>query len=68
MHTNRSLFLIVGFVLIGSFTLNGAKISGELKKWHKVTIQFEGPECSETGDVNPFMDYRLNVTFPGPPG
>jgi hypothetical protein len=38
-------------------------ISGELKKWHKVTITFDGPETSESATPNPFLDYRLNVTF-----
>ncbi len=38
-------------------------ISGELKKWHKVTLTFEGPQTSETATPNPFADYRLNVTF-----
>ncbi|KPK69382.1 MAG: hypothetical protein AMJ84_09630, partial [Acidithiobacillales bacterium SM23_46] len=41
----------------------GGVVSGELKKWHKVTITFDGPETSETADPNPFRDYRLNVTF-----
>ena len=40
-----------------------AEISGELKKWHKVTITFEGPEASEVEEYNPFMNYRLNVLF-----
>jgi hypothetical protein len=39
------------------------QISGELKKWHKVTLTFDGPKTSETADPNPFMDYRLDVTF-----
>lgn len=40
------------------------KILGELRKWHKVTLEFSGPFVSETGTaVNPFMDYRLDVTF-----
>lgn len=39
------------------------KISGELKKWHKVTLTFDGPETSEKDDYNPFMNYRFNVTF-----
>jgi hypothetical protein len=38
-------------------------ISGELKKWHKVTLTFTGPTTSETSAPNPFLDYRLNVTF-----
>jgi Domain of unknown function (DUF5060) len=42
----------------------GAVISGELRKWHKVTLQLTGPFASETDpDVNPFLDYRLDVTF-----
>ncbi|MGB3777281.1 MAG: malectin domain-containing carbohydrate-binding protein [Tunicatimonas sp.] len=41
-----------------------ATVSGELRKWHKVTLGFDGPAHQET-DVspNPFLDYRLNVTF-----
>jgi hypothetical protein len=46
-----------------SQTVSGAQISGELKKWHKVTITFDGPDTSETADPNPFLYYRLNVTF-----
>ena len=38
-------------------------ISGQLKKWHRVTITFNGPSVSETSSPNPFLDYRLNVTF-----
>lgn len=38
-------------------------ITGELKKWHKVTLTFDGPEVSEKEIDNPFLNYRLNVTF-----
>ncbi|WP_204336935.1 malectin domain-containing carbohydrate-binding protein [Cryomorpha ignava] len=38
-------------------------VSGELKKWHKVTVSFLGPQLSETAENNPFADYRLDVTF-----
>ena len=38
-------------------------ISGELKKWHRVSLTFDGPESSETATPNPFSDYRLQVTF-----
>ena len=37
--------------------------SGELKKWHPVTISLEGPTASETGSPNPFRDYRFEVVF-----
>jgi hypothetical protein len=38
-------------------------ISGELKKWHKLTLTFDGPKTGEDAQPNPFRDYRLNVTF-----
>ncbi|MFS4467835.1 DUF5060 domain-containing protein [Maribacter sp. 2210JD10-5] len=38
-------------------------IEGELKQWHKVTLSFEGAELSENDVNNPFLNYRLNVTF-----
>ncbi|MBN1482964.1 DUF5060 domain-containing protein [candidate division KSB1 bacterium] len=40
-----------------------ADIAGELKKWHKITLSFTGPNTSETAQPNPFLDYRLSVTF-----
>lgn len=39
------------------------QISKALKKWHKVTLTFDGPETSEDADFNPFMNYRFNVEF-----
>jgi hypothetical protein len=35
----------------------------EAQQWDKVVLSFEGPETSESAEVNPFTDYRLNVTF-----
>jgi hypothetical protein len=32
-------------------------------QWEKVTLSFEGPELSESRDDNPFLNYRLMVTF-----
>ncbi len=39
------------------------QVSGELRKWHKVTVSFAGPEVDELSSPNPFRDYRLDVTF-----
>lgn len=39
------------------------EIEGELKQWHKVSLLIQGPESSEYAKENPFLDYRLNVTF-----
>ncbi len=38
-------------------------IDGELRKWHTVTLTFEGPYTRENAQPNPFLDYRLTVTF-----
>ena len=40
-----------------------ARIGGELKRWHRVTLTFDGPRTAEDADPNPFTDYRLSVTF-----
>jgi hypothetical protein len=48
---------------IWNLTASAGQISGERKKWHKITLTFDGPETSETAEPNPFLTYRLNVTF-----
>jgi hypothetical protein len=51
-------------VIVNVFPLGGGgTVRGELKKWHKVTVDFTGPTTSETANPNPFMDFRLDVTF-----
>lgn len=41
-----------------------AEFKGELKQWHKVTLDLAGPFARETDTApNPFTDYRLTVTF-----
>ena len=35
----------------------------EVNKWDKLSLEFKGPETSELDDDNPFLFYRLNVTF-----
>ena len=32
-------------------------------QWEKITLSFEGPSLSEQNTDNPFLDYRLDVTF-----
>jgi len=36
--------------------------------WQPLAIDFQGPSASESGSPNPFLDYRLQVTFTGPQG
>ncbi|MCD6392405.1 MAG: DUF5060 domain-containing protein [Planctomycetes bacterium] len=54
---------IVGVLLFCTGLAAAGQISGELKMWHKITITFDGPDSSESADPNPFLFYRLNVTF-----
>ena len=59
--------LIILFLLIHGVYINAQTVTGELKKWHKITIEFTDNETyTETGTPNPFLDRRLNVTFTGP--
>lgn len=61
-----SLLFLMGFSLAEDsqqLPAKSANVSGELKKWHKVTFSWVGPETSEVAKVNPFADYRLDVVF-----
>lgn len=59
-----TVFVVCLFTSISSYgQQKSVKVSGELKKWHKVSLQFVGDELSENGEENPFLDYRLNVIF-----
>ena len=39
-------------------------VSGDLKQWHKVTLDLAGPYAHEQDNApNPFTDYRMSVEF-----
>jgi hypothetical protein len=71
--TTRRIFCSLMIVMVVNLSLgpnlfsaesdHGAVLSGELKRWHKTTLTFDGPETSESATPNPFLDYRLDVTF-----
>jgi hypothetical protein len=54
-------FLVIAGNLAG--ISDAASVDGELQQWHKLTLTLDGPQASEDGDPNPFLDYRLQVTF-----
>ena len=58
-----SVLLLLPWAAPGAGAAEVGKVTGELKKWHRVTIDFAGPQASETATPNPFTDYRLDVTF-----
>lgn len=55
--------LIFGLLMLTTLSFTQGIVTGELKKWHRITITFDGPEASETGKLNPFTDYRFMVDF-----
>lgn len=59
-------FFIIFFIIslsLSCSTHSKVSVKGELKKWHTVTMILEGPETSEMDEDNPFLNYRLDVTF-----
>lgn len=57
-------FAILSLTFFGSTdTIKAATLDGELRKWHRVALTFDGPMACEDDEVNPFLDYRLTVTF-----
>jgi len=54
---------VTGATTFSDGTQGTATVTGELKKWHKVTLTFDGPMGFENATENPFLDYRLEVTF-----
>jgi hypothetical protein len=57
------IFMLMALSIFSCAQKTAPKIEGELKKWHRVTLNFEGPETSELASENPFLDYRLDVVF-----
>ena len=57
------LFIIPIFYSCQNQPKTNIQIKGELKNWHKVTLIIEGPETTEWAKENPFLDYKLDVTF-----
>ena len=40
------------------------RVHGELRQWHRVTVDLAGPYASERQlELNPFADYRMEVQF-----
>jgi len=55
--------VLLPFLALVSISEGALIVSGELKRWHKVSLTFDGPETSESAKPNPFTDYRLDVVF-----
>jgi hypothetical protein len=67
--TTGTSLLVSALEARGATPVASAIVSGDLEKWHPLTLSFAGPDASETDESpNPFLDYRLTVTFTGPGG
>ena len=58
----------IGLLLIVLFCISCKSEKAELaitqyQQWHTIEIPFEGPETSELATENPFLNYKLSVTF-----
>lgn len=67
-YTPLCKLYLISALLCSQISLSQAALSGEQRIWHTVTILFNGPETSEENAENPFLNYRLNVTFTAPGG
>src|SRR5690606_4695263 len=63
MKLPATIQLLISATLMVSCAQPQPEISGERKQWHTLTFTFNGPQTSESADVNPFTDFRLTVTF-----
>jgi hypothetical protein len=59
----RDLWRALVLLVLAGPVLPAQEISGELRQWHDVVLTFRGPATSEDAEPNPFLHYRLNVTF-----
>ncbi len=64
--SNLVLLCLLAFIGVANtfaITEGEVVVSGEQKQWHKVTLSCGGVNTSETNGTNPFLNYRLQVTF-----
>ncbi len=59
----RTVCLTVALGILAGVSAGAEAVSGERKMWRQLTLTFTGPATSEKAAVNPFLDYRLTVTF-----
>jgi Domain of unknown function (DUF5060)/Putative collagen-binding domain of a collagenase len=59
----KKQYLMLALLTCALGPVLAATVDGELKQWHDIRLTFDGPDTSETAEPDPFLDYRLNVTF-----
>ena len=74
MKNNATFAAVVLLLVLVVIPLGGAMpgeagpvVQGTARKWQTITLRFAGPTAAQTDrSPNPFLDYRLDVTFSGP--
>lgn len=73
MKKKLFLYLVIACIIsisgksVANDRSDAYSISGTLKQYHAVSINFEGPFChSSDNSPNPFLDYRLQVEIISP--
>jgi len=64
--TARSIDITVQSGTSSGCTADGTDppvVKGEKRRWHPLTVAIDGPCAGEGASPNPFLDYRLTVTF-----
>lgn len=65
----RVFLTSLGLFLVLTQPSLAQQVTGSLKKWQPVTIDFTGPQTAETAtNPNPFLDYRFNLQLTAPSG
>ncbi|NJC27497.1 DUF5060 domain-containing protein [Neolewinella antarctica] len=59
----RHLLLFTLGIFFTSHLGAQVSITGETKKWHKITLTVDGPKTKEDDRSNPFLHYRMDVTL-----
>jgi len=58
---NRLIIIVI--VLVSFSCVKKETPLTSYQQWHTITFPFEGPDASETGTNNPFLNYRLTAEF-----
>ncbi len=68
MARTKRLARAVCLLLFSPATAQDVAVTGEdgVRQWHKITLTLTGPQASEGGTPNPFLNYRMTVTFSHP--
>ena len=53
----------LALLLVALGCSSSGTVSENPRQWTPLTVSFDGPESAEDATPNPFLDYRLSVTF-----